>query len=118
MYEPCPDCNCTNLQKTSLACEEVLYRCDNPAQFQLVLNVIGGPSALERASTTNDTRRAKLTAQAAGIATRRICRNTSAHLSFRETFVIQISVASAASKRLLAARRQIRAAVRAFRANT
>ena len=118
MCVPCPDYNCTNLQKTSLACEEVLSRCDNSVQFHGVLNVIGGPSVLERASTTNDTRRAKLTAQTAGIATPRISRNTSAHLSFPETFVIQIPVASAASKRLLAARRQNRVADGAFRANT
>jgi hypothetical protein len=117
MYVPCPDCNSTNLQKVSLACEEVLYRCDHPAQFQGVLGVFGGPGVLERASTTNDTRRAKLTAQGAGMATRRICRNTTPHLSFPETFVIQISVATATSKRLLAARRENCAAVRAFRAN-
>jgi len=118
MYVPCPDCNCTNLQKVSLACQEVLYRCDNPAQFHGVLDVIGGPSVLERAATTDDTRRAKLTAQGAGRATRRICRNTSAHLSFPETFVIQIPVATAASKGPLAARRQNPVTVRAFRANT
>jgi hypothetical protein len=35
-----------------------------------------------------------------------------------ETFVIQIPVATAASKRLLVARRQDRVAVRAFRTNT
>ena len=118
MHVPCPDCYSTNLQKVSLACEEALYRCDSRAQFHGVLGVIGGPGVLERASTTNDTRRANLTAQGAGVATRQNCRNTSAHLSFPETFLIQIPVATAASKRPLAARRQNRVAVRAFRANT
>ena len=29
MDVPCPKCNNTGLQKVSLACEEVLYLCDN-----------------------------------------------------------------------------------------
>jgi len=33
MDVPCPKCNNTGLQKVSLACEEVLYLCDNAHQF-------------------------------------------------------------------------------------
>ena len=117
MHVPCPDCNSTNLQKVSLACEEVLYRCDNRAQFLGVLGVIGGPGVLLRASTTKNTRQTEFTAQGGGMATRRTSGNTSTRPSSSETFVIQIPVATAASKPPMDARRQNRAAVRAFRAN-
>jgi len=33
MYVPCPKFNSTDLQKVSLACEEVLCRSDKRAQF-------------------------------------------------------------------------------------
>jgi len=33
MDVPCPKCNNTDLQKVSLACEEVLHLCDKRAQF-------------------------------------------------------------------------------------
>jgi hypothetical protein len=118
MHVPCPDCNSTNLQKVSLGSEAVLYRCDKRAQLHGVLGVIGGPGVLLRASTTNDTRQTKFTAQGGGMATRRTCGNTSTRSLSSETFVIQIPVATAASKQLLVARRQNRVAVRAFRANT
>jgi hypothetical protein len=118
MHVPCPDCNSTDLQKVSLACEEVLYRCDKRAQFHGVLGVIGGPGVLERASTTNGTSQKTLTAQRGGMATRRICRNTSTRSLSSETFVIQIPVVTATSKRLLAARQQNRAARIVFRAES
>ena len=89
MHVPCPDCNSTNLQKVSLACEEVLYQCDNRAQFHGVLGVIGGPGVLVRASTTNGTRQKTLSAQRRRMATRRFSRNTAACLLSTETFVIQ-----------------------------
>jgi hypothetical protein len=116
MHVPCPDCNSTNLQKVPLACEEVLYRCDKRAYLHRVLVEIRGPGALVRASITNGTMQKTLTAQGAGMATRRICRNTSTRSLSSEPFVIQIPVVTAASKRLLAARQQNRAAGRAFRA--
>jgi hypothetical protein len=92
MDVPCPRCKSTDLQKVSLAWEEVPYPCDKRAQFHGVLVASGG------------------------VATCRICRNPLAHsLSFEE-FVVQLPVATAASKRLLAARRQNRLARRTFRA--
>jgi hypothetical protein len=118
MDVPCPKCNSTDLQKVSLACEEVLYLCDKRAQFHGVLVGSGGPGVLVGASTTKGTRQTTLTAQSGGVGTCRICRNTSAHLLSFETFVIQIPVATAASKSLLAARQQKRVAGRTFRAES
>ena len=82
MDVPCPKYNSTNLQKVSLAREEVLYRCDKRAQLHGVLLGSGGVGAC------------------------RICSNTSAYLLSSETFVVQVPVATAASKSLLAARQQ------------
>jgi len=118
MYVPCPMRISTDLQKVSLACEEVLYRCDKRAQFHGVLVGSGGPGVLVGASTTKGTRPTTLTAQSGGVGTCRICRNTSAHLLSFETFVVQIPVATAASKRLLAARQQNRVLGGTFRAES
>jgi hypothetical protein len=91
MDVPCPKSNGTDLQKVSLACEELLPTTHGPTQTML-------------------------TAQCGGVGTFRICRNTSAHLLSFETFVAQIPVATAASKSLLAARQQNRVAYKTFRA--
>jgi hypothetical protein len=116
MDVPCPKSNSTDLQKVSLACEEVPYRCDKGAQFRGVLAGSSGPGFLVGASTTKGTRQTSLTAPSAGVRTCRICRNTSAHLLSFETLVVQIRVATAASNSLLAAREQNRVAGRTFRA--
>jgi len=118
MDVPCPKCNSTDLQKVSLACEEALYRCDKRAQFHGVLVESGGPGVLVEASTTKGTRQTTLTAQSGGVGTCRICKNTSAHLLCFETFVVQIPVATAASKSLPAARRENRVAGGTFRAQS
>ena len=118
MDVPSPKSNSTVLQKVSLACEEVLGRCDKAAYLRRVLAGTGGPGVLVGASATNGTRQTKLTAQSGGIATRRIRRNTSPHLLFPETLVIQILVAKAASKSLLGVHQQTRAAGRIFRAES
>ena len=115
MEVPCPKSNSTVLQKVPLACEEVLYRCDNRVYLHRVLVEIRGRGVLVGDSTTNGTRQMTLTAQCGGMATRRISRNTSARLLSSETFVIQIPVARDASKCLLAARQQNRVAGRTFR---
>jgi hypothetical protein len=116
MDVPCPKSNSTDLQKLSLACEELLYRCDKRAQFHSVLAASGGPRVLVGASTTKGTRQTTLHPQSIGVGTCRICRNTSAHLLSFETFLVQIPVATAASKSLLAARRQNCLAGRTFQA--
>jgi hypothetical protein len=118
MDVPCPKCNSTDLKKVSLACEEVLYRCDKRPQFRGVLVGSGGPGAFVGASTTKGTRRTGLTAQSGGVGTCRICKKTSARLLSFKTFVVQIPVATAASKSLLAARPQNRVAGRTFRAES
>ena len=119
MDVPCPKCNSTDLQKVSLACLEVLYRCDKPAKFHGALVGSEGSGVLVGASTTKETRPTTLTAQSGGVSTCRISRNTSAHLLYFETFVVQILVATAASKSLLATRQQDRvAAGRTFRAES
>ncbi len=118
MDVPCPKRNSTDLQKVSLACEEVLHRCDKRVKFQGVLVGSGGPGVLVGASTRKGTRQTTLTAQSGGVGTCRICRNISAHLLSFETFVVQIPVATAASKSLLAARQQNRVAGRTFRAES
>lgn len=118
MDVPCPKCNSTDLQKVSLACEEVLYRCDKRAQFHGVLVGSGGPGVLVGASTTKGTRRTTLTAQSGGVGTCRICKNTSARLLSFETFVFEIPVAMTASRSLLAARQQNRVVGRTFRAES
>jgi hypothetical protein len=118
MDVPCPRCNSTDLQKVSLACLEVLYPCDNRAQFRGFLVGSGGPGALVGASTTKGTRPATLTAQGGGVRPCRILRNTSAHLLYFEAFFVQIPVATAAFKSLLATRQQNREAGRTFRAES
>jgi hypothetical protein len=117
MDVPCPSCNSTELQKVSLACLEVLYFCDNRAQFRGVLVASGGPGALVGASTTRGARPAP-TAQSGGVRNWRIRRNTSAHLLYFETFFVQTPVATAAYRGLLATRRQNREAGRTFRAES
>jgi hypothetical protein len=118
MDVPCPKCNSADLQRVSLACLEVLPRCDKRAQFHGVLVESRGPGVLVGASTTMETRPTALTAQGGGVRTCRICKNTSAHLLYFETFVVQIPVATAASKGLLATRQQNRVARRTFRAES
>jgi hypothetical protein len=118
MDVPCPKSNSTVLQKVPLACEEVLYRCDNCAYLHRVLVEIRGRGVLVGASTTNGTSQMTLTAQRSGMATRRITKNTSARSLSSETFAIQIPVARATSKSLLAARQQNRVAGRTFRAES
>lgn len=118
MDVPCPKYNSTNLQKVSLAREEVLYRCDKRAQLHGVLLRSGGPGVLVGASTTTGTKQPALTAQSSGVGSYRICRNTSAYSLAFETFVVQIPVAKAASKSLLAARRQDSVAGITFRAES
>jgi hypothetical protein len=118
MDVPCPKCNSTDLQKVSLACEEVLYRCDKRAQFHGVLVESGGPRVLVGTSTTKATKQAGLTAQSGGVGTCRICKKALARLLSFETFVVQIPAATAASKRLLAACQQNRVAGRTFRAES
>ena len=118
MDVPCPKSNSTDLQKVSLACEEVRYGCDKRAHVHRVLFKSGGPGVLVGASTTNGAWQTELTAQSGGMPTRRICRNISAYLLSSEVFVVQIPVATAASKRLLAARRQNRVAGRTLRAES
>ena len=116
MDVPCPKCNSTDLQKVSLACEEALYRCDKHAQFHGVLVGGGGPGVL--ASTAKRTRQTTLAARSGGMGPCRICKNTSGHLLSFEAFVVQIPVATAASKSLLAARQQNRVVSRTFRAES
>jgi hypothetical protein len=118
MDVPCPKRNSTDLQKVSLACEEVLYRCDKRAQFQGVLVGSDGSGVLVGASTTKRARQTTLAAQSGPVRTCRICRNTSAHLLSFETFIVQIPVATAASKRMLAACHQNRVAGRTPRAES
>jgi len=118
MDVPCPKCNSTDLQKVSLAREEVLYRCDKRAPFHGVWVASGGPGVLVGTSTTKGTKQRGLAAQSGGVGTCPICRNTSAHLLSVETFVLQIPVATAASKRLLAAPQQNRLAGRTYRAES
>jgi len=116
MDVPCPKYNCTDLQKISLACEEVLYRCDKRAQLHGILLGSGGPGVLVDASTTKGTTQPALTAQSGGLGTCRIRGNTSAHLLSFETFAVKIPVATATSSSLLAARQQDTVAGRTFRA--
>ena len=118
MDVPCPKCNSTDLQKVSLACEEVLYRCDKRAPFHGVLVGSSGPGVLVGTSTTKGTKQRGLTAQSGGVGTRRSCKNTSARLLSLEAFAVQIPVVTAASKSLLAARQQNRVAGRTFRAES
>jgi hypothetical protein len=118
MDVPSPNCNSTDLQKVSLACLEVLYPCDNRAQFRGVLVGSGGPGPLVGPSTTKGIRPATLTAQGGGVSTWRIRRNTSAHLLYFETFFVQTPVATAAPKSLLATRRENREAGRTLRAES
>ena len=118
MDVPCPKCNSTDLQKVTLACEEALYRCDKHARFHGVLVGYGGPGVPAAASTTKRTRQMTFAAQSCGMGTCRICKNTSPHLLSFEAFVVQIPVATAASKRLLAAPQQNRVASRTFRAES
>jgi hypothetical protein len=118
MDVPCPKCNSTDLQKVSLACEEALYRCDKHARFHGVLVGCGGPGVLAAAATTKRTRQMTFAAQSCGMGTSRICKNTSPHLLSFEAFVVQIPVATAASKSLLAAPQQNRVASRTFRAES
>jgi len=119
MDVPCPKCNSTDLQRASLAYLEVFYRCDQRAQFHGVLVGSDAPGVLVGASTTNGTRPTTLTAQSGGVRTCRICRNSPAHLLYFATFVVQIPVATTASKSLLAARQQdYRVAGRTFRAES
>ena len=66
MDVPCPESNSTDLQKVSLACEEVLYRCDKLAQFHGGFVGRGGPGVLVGASTTKGTKPTGLTAQSGG----------------------------------------------------
>jgi hypothetical protein len=115
MDVPCPKSNSTDLQKVSLACEEVLYRCDQRAHLHGVLVESGGPGVLVGATTTNGTRQTMLTAESGGMGTCRICRKTSVRVLPFATFFVQIPVATAASKRLLATRQQNRVAGRTFR---
>jgi len=117
MDVPCPKSNSTDLQKVSLACEEVRYGCDKRAHLHRVL-FESGPGFLVGASTTIGARQTKLTAQSGGMATRRICRNISAYLLSSEIFVVPIYAATAASKSLLAAGRQNRVAGKTFRAES
>lgn len=118
MDVPCPKCHSTDLQKVPLAREEVPYGCDERAQFHGVLAGSGVPGVLVGASTTKGTRQTTLTAQSGGMGTYGICRNTSAHVLSFEIFVVQIPVATRASKSLPAARRQNRVAARTFRAES
>jgi hypothetical protein len=118
MDVPCPKSNSTDPQKVSLACVEVLYRCDKLAHLHGVLVESGGPEVLVGASTTNGTRPMKLIAQSGGVAIRRICRKTSAQLLSFETFAVQTPVAAVPSKKLLAARHQNRAPRGIFRAES
>jgi hypothetical protein len=118
MDVPCPKSNSTDLQKDSLACEEMPYRCDQRAQFHGVLAVSGGPVVLVGASNTNQKRQTTLTAQSGAMGICRICRNTSAHVLSFATFFVQMRVPRAASKSLLAARQQTRVARRTFRAES
>ena len=118
MDVPSPKSNSTVLQKVPLACEEVFYRCDKAAYLRRVLAGRGDSGVLVGASERNRTRQTKLTVQSGGIATRRICRNTSPHWLSPETLVTQILVARVASKSLLGVHQQTRAAGRIFRAES
>ncbi len=115
---PGPKCNSTDLQRVSLACEEVLCRCDKRAPFHGVLVRSRGPGVLVGASRTKGTRQTTLSAQSGGVWTCRICRNTSAQLLSLETIVVPILVATTASESLLAAHQQNRVADRTFRAES
>ncbi len=118
MDVPCPRFSSTNLQNVSLACEEVLYGCDKLAQLPGVLLRSGGPGVLVGASTTTGTKQPALTAQSRGVGTCRIRRNTSARSLSFETFVVQVPVATAASKSLLAVCQQDSVAGITFRAES
>ena len=89
---PCPKCNSTNLQKVSLACEEVPWQCGKRVRPPGVL------------------------AGSGWLGTSRIRRNTSAHWLSFETVVVQFPVATAASKNFVHASRQNRLAGRTVRA--
>ena len=118
MDVPCPKCNSTDLKKVSLACEEALYQSDKRAAFRGVLAGSGGPGVLVGISTTKGPKQTGLTTQSGGVGTCRICKKTSARLLSFETFIVQISVATTASRSLLAARQQTRVAGRTFRAES
>ncbi len=106
MDVPCPKYNSTDLQKISLACEEVLYRCDKRAQLQAILLGSSGQGVLVGASTRKGARPAALTARSGGVGACRIRGNASPHLLSFETFAVRIPVATAVSKSLLVARQQ------------
>jgi hypothetical protein len=116
MDVPCPKYNSTDLQKISLACEEVLHRCDKREQLQAILLGSGGQGVLVGASTRKGARPATLTARSGGVGACRIRGNTSPHLLSFETFIFKIRVATAASNSLLAARQQASVAGITFRA--
>jgi hypothetical protein len=118
MDVPCPKYNSTDLQKVSLACEEVPYGCDKLAQLPGVLLWSGGPGVLVGASTTTGTKQTALTAQSSGVGSCRIRGNSSAYLLSFETFVVRVPVATAASKSLLAAGQQDSVARITFRAES
>jgi len=118
MDVPCPRYNSTDFQKVSLVGEGLLYPPDTRAQFHGFLVGRGGPGVPVRASTTIETRQTTLTTQRRGVGTCRICRNTSVHLSNFEAFVVEISLETAASKSLFAARQQYRVAGSVFRAES
>jgi hypothetical protein len=118
MDVPCPKYNSTDLQKISLACEEVLYRCDKRAQLRGILLRSGYQGVLIYVLTTKGTRQPALTVRSGDVGACRICTNTSAHLLFFETFVVKIPVATAASQSLLAAPQQHSVAGITFRAES
>jgi len=118
MDVPCPKYNSTDLKKVSLACEEVLCRCDKRAQLHGILLQSGGPGVLVGAAATKGTRPEALTAQSCGVGKSRICRNTSPHLLSFETSIVQVPVATAASKSLLATRGQANVAGITLRAES
>jgi hypothetical protein len=97
MDVPCPNCNSTDLKKVSLVYEERLYQSDKRAQSRGVLIGSGGPGVLVGTSPTKGTKQRGLTAQSGGWGHVESAR-TSARLLSLETFVVQIFVATTASR--------------------
>src|SRR5208282_2369093 len=118
MDVPCPESNSTVLQMVPLACEEVPYRRARRSYLRRILVKIGGPKVLVRTSTTKKTSQTTLNAQKEGVGTHRISGNTSAHSLSSKALIVQIPLATPASRSLLAARRQNRVAGRTFRAES
>lgn len=114
MGVPCPKSSRTDVKNVSLACEERFCQTDRRAQFRGILAGSGSREILVGTAKTKGTKLMGLTAQSGGMGACRIRKNTSARLLSFETLMVQILVATNASRSLLVARRQNREAVELF----